>query len=64
MIVVWGRAFQKASFTKKLERVKRAALIGISGALWTTPTIALKAQEAVCIGPIFVYKVMVDSNYF
>ncbi|XP_054085715.1 uncharacterized protein LOC128921627 isoform X1 [Zeugodacus cucurbitae] len=42
-VVVWWRAFEKVTLAKQLERVQRAALIGISGALRTTPTMALNA---------------------
>ena len=42
-VFVWWKALEKTTLAKKLERVQRAALIGISGALRTTPTIALNA---------------------
>ena len=42
-VFVWWRALERSTLAKKLERVQRAALIGISGALRTTPTLALNA---------------------
>ncbi len=42
-VFVWWKVLERATLAKKLERVQRAALIEVSGALRTTPTIALNA---------------------
>jgi hypothetical protein len=48
-LVCWP-GFQTASAKKKLSRIQRLACLGITGAVRTTPTPAMKAN--ICLSPL------------